>query len=58
MAKNKLCKPLPLFNSSPPEQNGLYFSDDIFVNEKCCILIEITLKFITKGPIDNNTAFA
>ena len=25
----------------------------IFVNEKFCILIQISLKFIPKGPIDN-----
>ena len=29
----------------------------IFVNEKFCILIEISLKFVTKGPINNNPAF-
>ena len=28
----------------------------IFVNEKFCILIEISLKFVPKGPIDNNPA--
>ena len=26
----------------------------IFVNEKFCILIKISLKFVPKGPIDNN----
>ena len=26
----------------------------IFVNKKFCILIEISLKFVPKGPIDNN----
>ena len=45
-------------NSSPPGQNGCHFADDIFscifVNEKICILIEISLKFVPKGPIDNN----
>ena len=38
------------FNSSPPGQNGRDFTDDIFncifVNEKFCILIKITLKFV------------
>ena len=29
----------------------------IFVNGKFCILMEISLKFIPKGPFDNNTAF-
>ena len=47
-------------NSSPPGQNGRHFADDafrcIFVNEKFCILIEISLKFVPKGPIDDNPA--
>ena len=29
-------------------------SKRIFVNENFCILIEISLKFVPKGPIDNN----
>ena len=37
-----------------------HFPDDIFrcifVNEKFIILIKISLKFIPKGPIDNNPA--
>ena len=45
-------------NSFPPRQNGLHFVDDIFkcifVNEKFCVLIKISLKFVPKGPIDNN----
>ena len=28
----------------------------IFLNDKLWILIEISLKFIPKGPIDNNPA--
>ena len=28
----------------------------IFLNEKLCILIRISLKFAPKGPIDNNPA--
>ena len=44
-------------NSSPPGQNGGHFADDIFgcvsVNEKFCILIEISLKFVLKGQINN-----
>ena len=42
--------------------NGIesHFSDDvfrcIFVNEKFCILIKISLKFVPKGPIVNNPA--
>ena len=47
-------------NSSPPGQNGHHFADDIFrcifVNEKFCILIRISLKFVSKGLIDNNPA--
>ena len=46
--------------NSPPGQNGRHFADDIFicivVNEKFLILIKISLKFILKGPIDNNSA--
>ena len=45
---------------SSPEQNGLRFADDIFLcifaNEKFCILIKISLKFVPKGPFDNNPA--
>ena len=40
-------------NSSPPGQNGCHFTDNIlkciFVNEKLCILIQISLKFVPKG---------
>ena len=47
-------------NSSPPGQNGRHVADDIirciFVNEKFCILIKISLKFVPKGSIDNNPA--
>ena len=36
------------------------FTDDIFkcifMNEKFCILIKISLKFVPKGPINNNQA--
>ena len=28
----------------------------IFMNENFCILIKISLKFVPKGPIDNNPA--
>ena len=46
-------------NSSTPGQNGHYFADVfqcIFLNEKFCILIQISLKFVPKGPTDNNPA--
>ena len=43
-----------LTHPPPPGQNDRHFADDIFrcifVNEKICILIKITLK----GPIANN----
>ena len=46
-----------LFNSSPHGQNGHHFADNIFrcifVNETICILIQISLKFVPKGLIDN-----
>ena len=46
--------------SSPPGQNGHHFADDIFrcifVNVKFWVLITISLKFVPKGPIDNNPA--
>ena len=28
----------------------------IFMNEKFCILFKFSLKFVPKGPIDNNPA--
>ena len=44
-------------NSLRQRQNGRYFADDtfklIFVNENVWIPIEISLKFVSKGPIDN-----
>ena len=47
-------------NSSPPGQNDRHFADDIFIcifmNGKFCILLKISLKFVPKGPIDNNPA--
>ena len=50
----------PAVNSSPPGQNGRYFTDHvfrcIFLNEKFCILIKISLKFVPKGPINNSPA--
>ena len=46
-------------NSSPPGRNGHLLADNIFrcifVNEKFYILINISLKFVRKGPIDNNS---
>ena len=43
-----------------PGQNGRLFANDIFgcifVKWKICTLIKISLKFISKSPIDNNLA--
>ena len=43
-----------------PGQNGSHYADDIsihiLVNEMFCILIESSLKFVPKDPIDNNPA--
>ena len=47
-------------NSSPPGQNGSHFTHDlfkcIFLNEKCCILSQLSLTFVPKGPVDNKRA--
>ena len=44
-------------NTLRPRQNGRHFADDIlkciFWNENVTIPIEISLKFVPKGPIDN-----
>ena len=49
-----------LFNTLRPRQGGRHFADDIFMcnffNENCCILIKFSLKYVRKGPIDNNPA--
>ena len=49
-----------LLNSPHTGQNGRNFADDIFkcifLNENFCILIRISLKFISKGPIENKWA--
>ena len=48
------------FNSFPPGQNGHHFTDHIFkcifLNENIRISIQILLKFVPKGPIDNKQA--
>ena len=59
-----LCQPSAVtavsLNSSPPRQNDRHIVDDIFncifVNDKFCILIKISLKVIPMGPIDNKPA--
>ena len=45
-----------IHNSYLLGQYGRHFADDIiyFREWKTCILIKIPLKFVPKGPIDNN----
>ena len=48
-----------VINSSSPGQNGRHFVDifeGIFFDEKSCISIQISLKFVSKGSIDNKSA--
>ena len=49
-----------IVNSSLPAQNGHHFADDIFkrifLNENVRISIQISLKFVPKGPIENKSA--
>ena len=44
-------------NTLRPRQNGRHFPDDIFkcifLNENVWILLQISLKFVPKGPINN-----
>ena len=48
------------FNTLRPGQNGHHFADDIFkcifFNENVWTPIKISLKFVSKGPINNITA--
>ena len=47
------------FHSSTSEQYGRHFKDcifkRIFLDENCIILIQISLKFVPKGRMDNKT---
>ena len=47
-------------NTLRPRQNGRHFADNtfkrIFLNENARILIMISMKFVPKGPINNNPA--
>ena len=49
----------PVLNELRPGQNGEHFADNIFIcifmNENHNILIQISLKFILKGPYDNGS---
>ena len=51
---------VPYFNWSTPEQNDHQLAHDIsrciFVNEKFCIMIKISLTFVPTSPINNNPA--
>ena len=48
----------PLFNTLRPRQNGRHFPDDIFkwifLNESVWISINISPKFVPRGPINNS----
>ena len=48
-----------LFNSYLSGQNGCHFTDrifkHIFLNKNDRILIQISLKFVPKGPVDNKS---
>ena len=48
-------------NTLRPRQDGRHFADDIFMcilfNEKCCILIKFSLKYVHNGPIHHNPTF-
>ena len=50
------------FNSSPPGHKGRHFADEIFksifMNERFCISIQMSLNFVPKGQIDNKSALA
>ena len=63
MTLSKLIKNIQtvrLVNTLRPRENGRCFSDDtfkrIFLNENVKISIQISLKFVPKGPINNNPA--
>ena len=49
----------PTLNSSPPGQNGRHFTDNVYkcisLNENYGCLIQISLKFVPKVPIDNES---
>ena len=55
-----VCGQVVPFNTLRPKLNGRRFADDtfkrIFLNENVRISIKISLKFVPKGPINNNPA--
>ena len=52
-----MCLNIVEFNTLRPGQNGRHFPDDISkcisLNENVSISIEISLKFVSGGPINN-----
>ena len=52
-----ICYHVITFNTLRPIQNGRHFADDvlkcIFLNENVWISLDISLKFVPKGPINN-----
>ena len=65
--ENMICGPFFSYldicvNTLRLRQNAHHFADDIFrcifVNEMFCILINISLKFVSNGPINNNPVLA
>ena len=57
---SSLWRTLLTLTQLPLDKMAAILADDIFrcifMNEKFCILIEISLKFVPKGPINNNPA--
>ena len=57
-----MCHMASMLKHIKARQNGRHFTDvifkHIFLNENVQILNTIWLKFIPKGPIDNNPALA
>ena len=60
-ADSTLLKPSIFINSATTGQNGWHVTEDIFkcisVNEKFCISMKISLKFVPKSLIDDKPAF-
>ena len=49
-----------MINTLRPRQDCRHFTDDIFycifLNKNVCISIQISLKFVLKGPVDDTSA--
>ena len=54
------CSQVDFINILRLRQNGHQFADNTFtfilLYQNCCVLIKISLKFVTYGPIDNKPA--